>query len=671
MSFLNVSTSILHKLFTESKKMTPMVSLLTDFDIELFRSGKHFRMYDKLGSHIITTDDGQQGVYFAVWAPTAKEVHVVGDFNKWKPTSHALKGRWDGSGIWEGFFPDIQKGFTYKYHIVSYDNKKYLKGDPYARRWETPPATASMVWDTWYEWSDHAWMENRKAQMDTPKPYSVYEVHLGSWRKKSPDDHGFLTYAEMADELVAYVKKMNFTHVEFMPVMEHPYYPSWGYQVSGYYAPTSRFGSPQDFMFLVESFHKAGIGVILDWVPSHFPTDAHGLGYFDGTSVYEHADARQGYHPDWKSLIFNYGRPEVRSFLISNALFWLDRYHADGLRVDAVASMLYLDYSRKEGEWIANQYGGKENLEAIAFLKEFNEAVYANFPDAVTIAEESTDFAGVTKPTYDGGLGFGQKWMMGWMHDTLRYMQRETQHRAWHQDEITFSIVYAFSEKFMLPFSHDEVVHGKGSMLGRMPGDEWQKFANLRALYGYMFTHPGGKLLFMGCEFGQYEEWSHDRGLDWHTIDNNKYRKGLQTVIQDLNVLYRSKSALYEKQFDHEGFSWVAFDDRTNSVVSYLRKDGKGEEILVVCNFTPNTLKEYELGVPFAGTWREIFNSDDAKYEGSGQQNDKDIITTEKTLHHQKQVLRMTVAPLSTMIFECVKKAVVKEKKVKLTLPTP
>jgi 1,4-alpha-glucan branching enzyme len=437
-----------------------MLTRFTDFDIDLFRAGKHFHIYDKLGSHLMTDEDGSVGCYFAVWAPNARSVSVVGNFNAWKGKNFELICRWDGSGIWEGFFSGIKKGDTYKFELLGYDNKVFQKGDPYARRWEMPPATASVVWDTWFEWEDEKWMSERKATMTDPKPMSVYEIHIGSWKKKIKEGNASYSYVELADELVSYVKEMNFTHVEMMPVMEHPYYPSWGYQVTGYFAPSSRYGNPQEFMFLIEKFHAAGIGVILDWVPSHFPSDGNGLSYFDGTYLYEHADPRKGYHPDWKSLIFNYGRNEIKSFLISNALFWLDRYHVDGLRVDAVASMLYLDYSRKEGEWEPNQFGGRENLEAIAFLKDFNEAVYAHFPDVITIAEESTAYPGVSAPTYDGGLGFGQKWMMGWMHDTLRYTGRESQHRRWHHDEISFSIVYAFTEKFMLPLSHDEVVHG-------------------------------------------------------------------------------------------------------------------------------------------------------------------------------------------------------------------
>lgn len=628
------------------------ISRFTDFDIELFRSGKHYRIYDKLGSHMMEAD-GQKGVYFAVWAPTAKQVCIMGSFNRWNVSSHPLKPRWDGSGIWEGFFTEVKKGDVYKYRITSYDNKRYDKGDPYARRWETPPSTASMVWDTWYEWTDKEWMEQRKEKAGLPQPMSVYEVHLGSWKKIKEEANRSLSYIELADELVAYVKAMNFTHVEFMPVMEHPYTPSWGYQITGYYAPSNRFGTPQDFMYLVEQLHKANIGVLLDWVPSHFPTDGHGLSYFDGTHLYEHADHRKGYHPDWKSLIFNLGRSEVKSFLISNALFWLELYHADGLRVDAVASMLYLDYSRKEGEWEPNEHGGRENLESVAFLREFNEAVYSNYPDTITIAEESTAWAGVSRPTFDGGLGFGQKWMMGWMHDTLRYMMREAIYRRWHQDEITFSIVYAFSENFMLPLSHDEVVHGKGSLIGRMPGDNWQSYANLRSMFTYMYTHPGTKLLFMGGEFAQYEEWSHERGLDWHVL-SNPAKKGIQEIIKDLNLLYSSYPAFYRKQFSNDGFEWVAFDDRQNSVIAYLRKgEDKDNQFLVVCNFTATPHQNYKLGIVHKSEWVQIFNSDALKYGGTGQFNNENTIKTVKDNYHEKDFsISLTLSPLSVMIFE-------------------
>lgn len=501
-------------------------SLFTDFDIDLFKAGKHFRLYEKLGAHLLTVD-GVKGVYFAVWAPTAHSVSVVGDFNYWTQGEHVLEVRWDESGIWEGFIPHLTKGTTYKYKIQSNNNGIVTeKADPFAFYCENPPNTASIVWDLDFKWKDTKWMNSREKHNGLDQPFSVYEVHLGSW-KRHPEDNRFLTYREFAEDLVSYVKETGFTHVEFMPIMEYPYDPSWGYQLVGYFAPTSRFGNPQDFMHLVDSFHKAGIGVILDWVPSHFPDDAHGLGFFDGSNLYEHPDIKKGYHPDWKSLVFNYGRNEVRSFLISNALFWLQHYHADALRVDAVASMLYLDYSRNEGEWEPNIYGGNENLDTISFLKDFNEAVYANYQGVQTIAEESTSFPMVSRPTSIGGLGFGMKWMMGWMHDTLEYFKKDTVYRKYHQNELTFSMTYTFTENFMLPLSHDEVVYGKKSIAGRMPGDEWQKFANLRLLYGYMFMHPGTKLLFMGSEFGQSSEWNFESSLDWHLLQY-PYHEGIK-----------------------------------------------------------------------------------------------------------------------------------------------
>ena len=554
-------------------------SLFTDFDIDLFKAGKHFRLYEKLGAHSIEVND-VKGVYFAVWAPSAKAVDVVGDFNYWLEGEHKLQVRWDGSGIWEGFIPNVEIGATYKYKITSNHNDiKSEKADPFALYCEKPPHTASVVWDLDYKWKDKSWMETRKVTNALDKPYSVYEVHLGSWRRNN-EGH-FLTYLELADQLVAYITETGFTHVEFMPVMEYPYDPSWGYQLVGYFAPTSRFGKPQDFMFLVDKLHQAGIGVILDWVPSHFPSDAHGLGFFDGTHLYEHPDVRKGYHPDWKSLIFNYGRNEVRSFLISNAIFWLQQYHIDGLRVDAVASMLYLDYSRKDGEWEPNEFGGRENLDTISFLKELNEEVYKSFEGVQTIAEESTSFPMVSRPTYLGGLGFGMKWMMGWMHDTLEYFQKEAIYRKHHQNDITFSMTYTFTENFMLPLSHDEVVYGKKSIQDKMTGDEWQKFANLRLLYGYMFTHPGSKLLFMGSEFGQTAEWNFEQSLDWHLLQYD-YHNGIKTLITDLNGVYRNQPALHEKQFNADGFEWINYGDSENSVLSYIRKGNSENDDVVL-----------------------------------------------------------------------------------------
>lgn len=593
-------------------------SLFTDFDIDLFKSGKHYRLYEKFGSHI-TTVNGVEGTYFAVWAPSAKSVSVVGDFNFWLEGDHKLNVRWDESGIWEGFIPGVGKGNIYKYKIHSHHNDiKTEKADPYARRCEHPPNTASIVWDDDYKWKDNKWMTKRKEHNALDAPFSVYEVHLGSWKKKV-EENRFLTYEELAEDLVTYVKDMNFTHVELMPIMEYPYDPSWGYQLTGYFAPTSRFGYPEDFKLLVDKLHQNDIGIILDWVPSHFPEDAHGLGFFDGSALYEHPDRRKGYHPDWKSLIFNYGRNEVKSFLISNAIFWLDQYHADGLRVDAVASMLFLDYSREEGEWEPNMFGGRENLEAISFMREMNEAVYTSFPDVQTIAEESTSFPMVSKPTYLGGLGFGMKWMMGWMHDTLQYFAKEPIYRKHHQNDLTFSMTYAFTENFMLPLSHDEVVYGKHSILGRMPGDEWQRFANLRLLYSYMFTHPGTNLLFQGAEFGQSEEWNFQQSLDWHLLQYAPH-KGVQALIKDLNALYRNEPALHQKQFTGEGFEWIDYNDSENSVLLYIRKGhDKEDHLIIACNMTPVPRDKYKIGVPRQGKLKEIFNSDLKKYFGTGK----------------------------------------------------
>ena len=626
-------------------------SLLTDFDIDLFKSGKHFRLYEKLGAHLISVD-GVEGVYFAVWAPSAHSVSVIGDFNFWNDKEHQLNVRWDSSGIWEGFIPNVEKGTTYKYKIHSNNNGiSTEKADPFAFYCEKPPCTASVVWDLDYKWKDEKWMETRQNNNGLDKPYSVYEVHLGSWKRHSTEDR-FLTYIEFADDLVNYVKETGFTHIEFMPIMEYPYDPSWGYQLVGYFAPTSRFGNPQEFMFLVDKLHEAGIGVILDWVPSHFPDDAHGLGFFDGSNLFEHPDRRKGYHPDWKSLVFNYGRNEVRSFLISNALFWLQYYHADALRVDAVASMLYLDYSRNDGEWEPNIYGGRENLDTISFLKEFNEAVYSNYEGVQTIAEESTSFPMVSRPTSVGGLGFGMKWMMGWMHDTLEYFQKETVYRKYHQNDLTFSMTYTFSENFMLPLSHDEVVYGKKSIAGRMPGDEWQKFANLRLLYGYMFMHPGTKLLFMGSEFGQSREWNFEGSLDWHLLQY-PFHEGVKKLITDLNHLYKTEPALYEKQFSQEGFEWINYSDHQNAVMSFIRK-GKElkEEIIIVCNFTQVVRENYRIGLPRKGKLIEIFNSDATIYGGSGVSNAKKVTIAAMPYDGRDYSAELLLAPLSVLVFK-------------------
>ncbi|WP_299528741.1 1,4-alpha-glucan branching protein GlgB [Ulvibacterium sp.] len=624
-------------------------SLFTDFDINLFKAGKHYRLYEKLGSHPMELD-GQKGTYFAVWAPTAKSLSVVGDFNYWIEGDHKLFVRWDESGIWEGFIPGVDQGSLYKYKIHSHNNDiKTEKADPFARYCQHPPNTASVVWEDDYKWKDKKWMGYRADKNGLDRPYSVYEVHLGSWRRKNGNE--YLSYVDLSDELVQYVKDMGFTHVEFMPIMEYPYDPSWGYQLTGYFAPTSRFGKPEDFKLLVDKLHQNDIGVILDWVPSHFPEDAHGLGFFDGSHLYENPDRRKGYHPDWKSLIFNYGRNEVRAFLISNALFWLEQFHVDGLRVDAVASMLYLDYSREEGEWEPNIYGNNENLEAISFIRELNETVYGNYPDVQTIAEESTAFSGVSRPVNLGGLGFGMKWMMGWMHDTLEYFKKEPIYRKHHQNDITFSMTYAFTENFMLPFSHDEVVYGKQSLIYRMPGDEWQRFANLRLLFGYMFTHPGGNLIFMGGEFGQTSEWNFQQSLDWHLTQYDLH-SGIQELIKDLNTLYKSEPALYEKQFSHEGFQWIDYGDSENSVLTYVRK-GHDEQntIVVACNFTPVLRENYRIGVPKSKALKEIFNSDANKYGGSGVQNTSAKIKNTEW-HGYKKSIEITVPPLGIVILK-------------------
>ncbi|SDS01291.1 1,4-alpha-glucan branching protein GlgB [Christiangramia echinicola] len=632
------------------KKEVQVHSLFSDFDISLFKAGKHYRLYEKFGAHIMEVNS-EKGVYFAVWAPTAKSVSVIGDFNYWLEGEHPLNVRWDESGIWEGFIPGVEKGAKYKYKIQSNNNDMNLeKADPYALKCEHPPNTASIVWDLDYKWKDKKYISKRKDINGLDKPYSIYEVHLSSWRKNM-DEHRSLTYSEMADELVSYVKEMEFTHVEFMPIMEYPYDPSWGYQLTGYFAPTSRFGTPQEFMELMDAFHKAGIGVILDWVPSHFPEDKHGLGMFDGSHLYEHPDPRKGYHPDWKSLIFNYGRNEVRSFLISNAIFWLDKYHVDGLRVDAVASMLYLDYSREDGEWEPNEHGGRENLDAISFVRDLNTEVYRSFEGVQTIAEESTSFPMVSKPVDLGGLGFGMKWMMGWMHDTLEYFKKDPIYRQHHHNDISFSMTYTFTENFALPLSHDEVVYGKKSLLGRMPGDEWQRFANLRLLYSYMYTHPGAKLLFMGAEIGQYEEWNYNTSLDWHLLEHEPHQ-GIKKALTDLNKLYKSRPALHEKQFSAEGFEWIAYDDSQNSVLSYLRKGNDPKDTLViVCNFTPTVLKDYSLGLPSKGKLKEVFNSDDKKYWGSGMRN-KPVKIEKNSFHGKDYSAKISIPPLGTVVFE-------------------
>lgn len=627
------------------------ISLLSNDDLFLFNEGSHYRLYEKLGAHPIAVD-GLEGTYFAVWAPNARHVSVMGEFNGWDKSSYPLcpKGQ---SGIWEGFIPGVGKGTIYKYYIVSHHRGYHVeKADPFAFHTETPPKTASIVWDLDYSWGDRAWMEKRRARNALNAPISVYEMHLGSWRRVPEEGNRYLSYRELAPRLAEYLKQLGFTHVEFLPVMEHPFYGSWGYQFTGYFAPTSRYGTPQDFMYLVDYLHQHDIGVILDWVPSHFPNDEHGLGYFDGTHLYEHDDPRQGIHPHWNSFIFNYSRHEVRSFLLSSALFWLDKYHVDGLRVDAVASMLYLDYGRKEGEWIPNQYGGRENLEAIAFLRRLNEAIYQEKPDVQTIAEESTAWPMVSRPTYVGGLGFGLKWDMGWMHDTLEYMTKDPIYRKYHHNNLTFRLIYAFFENFILPLSHDEVVHGKGSLLGKMPGDNWQKFANLRLLLGYMYAQPGKKLLFMGGEFGQWREWTHDESLEWHLLQYSPH-SGLQQWVSDLNRLYRNQPALYELDFEQTGFEWIDCNDIEHSVVSLIRKGRSRDDIIaVVCNFTPMTYFNYRIGVPQPGFWRELLNSDAKEYGGSGQGNLGGVEAALIPLHGRPYSVTITLPPLAAVFFK-------------------
>ncbi len=627
-------------------------SLLSQDDLYLFNEGTHFHLYDKLGAHP-TTLDGVSGTSFAVWAPDAEEVSVIGMFNDWKPGAHRLHMR-EHSGIWEGFLPGIEKGALYKFHIRSrFDAYQVEKTDPFAVFNEIPPKTASIVWDCEYEWRDDAWMKTRRSRNALDAPQSIYEMHIGSWKRVPEEGNRSLSYRELAAVLPGYLQEMNFTHVEFLPIMDHPFFGSWGYQTTGYFAPSGCYGTPQDLMFLIDKLHRHGIGVILDWVPSHFPTDAHGLSYFDGTHLFEHADPRQGYHPDWQTYIFNFSRNEVRSFLISSALFWLDKYHIDGIRVDAVASTLYLDYSRKEGEWIPNQYGGRENLEAIGFLRRLNEEVYKHFPDVQTTAEESTSWPMVSRPTYLGGLGFGLKWDMGWMHDTLEYMSMDPFFRRYHHDKLTFRMLYAFQENFVLPLSHDEVVYGKGSLLGKMPGDDWQKFANLRLLFGYMYAQAAKKLIFMGGEIGQWGEWAHDRSVEWHLLEQPAHR-GVQRWVADLNRLYRDEPSLHERDLDPEGFEWIDCADVESSVVSLLRK-GKsaGSMMLVVCNFTPVPRPNYRIGAPRGGFWKEILNSDATLYGGSGWGNFGGVEAVPIPLHGRSHSLTLTLPPLSILFFKC------------------
>jgi 1,4-alpha-glucan branching enzyme len=594
-------------------------SVIGEQDLYLFGEGNHLRLYEKLGAHPMVLD-GVAGTSFAVWAPNARRVSVVGEFNLWDGRRHVMR-RHPGAGVWEIFIPGVGEGAPYKYELKGPEGDLLpLKADPFGFRAERLPGTASVVYDpSRHEWDDADWMASRREKNAHDAPMAVYEVHLGSWRRNP--DGTYYTYRQLADELVAYVKDMGYTHVEFLPPTEHPFDGSWGYQPLGLFAPTSRFGDPDDFKRLVGAFHRAGIGVIVDWVPAHFPEDPHGLARFDGTHLYEHADPRQGRHPDWGTLVFNYGRNEVINYLVSNALFWLSEYHIDGLRVDAVASMLYLDYSREEGEWVPNAQGGNENLEAVAFIKRFNELAYAEHPGTQTIAEESTAWPMVSRPTSMGGLGFGFKWNMGWMHDSLQYISEDPIHRSYHHDEITFSLVYAFNENFVLPLSHDEVVHGKGSLLGKMPGDEWQKLANLRLFYAFMYGHPGKQLLFMGGELAQYREWNHDTALDWHLLENPAHA-GVQTLVRDLNTLYKATPALHEVDFEPAGFEWIEGEDRQNSVVSFLRRGRSADDpVIVVCNFTPVVRHGYRVGAPAEGRYEEVLNTDDPRYGGSGVGN--------------------------------------------------
>ncbi len=627
------------------------VSLLTAEDLHLFNEGTHYRIYEKLGAHL-TTANGEPGTCFSVWAPNAREVSVIGSFNEWNARSHPLRPR-GSSGIWEGFIPGIGKGALYKFHIRSQHHGHVAdKADPFGILHEKPPRTASVVWDLEYQWSDREWIETRAQKSSLHAPISIYEVHLGSWMRVPEEHNRPLSYREIAPRLAEYVQRMGFTHVEFLPLMEHPFYGSWGYQTTGYFAPTARYGTPQDFMYLVDHLHQHGIGVILDWVPSHFPSDAHGLAYFDGTHLFEHADSRMGFHPDWKTHIFNYGRNEVRSFLLSSAMFWLDKYHADGLRVDAVASMLYLDYSRKHGEWLPNKYGGRENLEAIDFLRQCNTEAYQEHPGIQTFAEESTAWPMVSRPTYVGGLGFGMKWDMGWMHDTLEYFEHDPIHRRYHHNRLTFRMLYSFHENFVLPLSHDEVVHGKGSLVGRMPGDEWQRFANLRLLFGYMYAQPGKKLLFMGGEWGQVREWAHDSSLEWHVLQYPVH-SGMQSWVQHLNRVYREQPALHELDNDPAGFEWVDCNDSSASAVSLLRK-GKSpkETILIVCNFTPVPRQNYIVGVPSPGYWRELLNSDAKDYAGSGLGNAGGVQAQHRPAHGRPFSLSLTLPPLGALFLK-------------------
>jgi 1,4-alpha-glucan branching enzyme len=627
------------------------VTLLTDDDIYFFNEGTHYELWKKLGAHIVRTGE-LNGTHFAVWAPNAEQVSVIGDFNGWDTKLHKLRRR-ATSGIWQGFIPGVGEGALYKYHLKSrIGGYEVNKADPFGLSQERSPGRASVVCDLQYDWQDADWMSARGARQRLDAPISIYECHLGSWRRNAPEGYRSLSYREIAFDLAEHVKRHGFTHVELLPVMEHPFFGSWGYQTTGYFAPTSRYGTPQDLKFLVDHLHQQGIGVIFDWVPSHFPHDEHGLAYFDGTHLYEHDDPRQRVQPDWNSYVFNYGRSEVRSFLISSAMYWIEEYHADGLRVDAVASMLYLDYSREPGKWIPNKYGGRENLEAIDFLRQFNTAVYAKHPDVQTIAEESTAWPMVTRPVHVGGLGFGLKWDMGWMHDTLAYMAEDPVHRKYHHGRLTFRMIYAFNENFVLPLSHDEVVHGKGSLLAKMPGDEWQKFANLRLLMGYMCASPGKKLLFMGTELAPWEEWRHDAELPWPALDDPQ-RRAFARWLTALNTAYCHEPALHALDCDPAGFEWIDTNDSERSVISFLRKSpGGSEQIAVVCNFTPVPRYNYRIGVPRGGYWRELLNSDASEHGGSGHGNLGGVEASPVPHFARMHSLTLTLPPLGAVFFK-------------------
>jgi 1,4-alpha-glucan branching enzyme len=637
---------------SESHDPYAFAPLLTDFQLHLFAEGTFFKAYDTMGAHLRTVQR-ISGVHFVVWAPNAGRVSVVGDFNNWDGRRHPMTNR-GATGLWELFVPSLGEGTLYKYEIRPRDRDTVLlKADPYAVASELRPKTASVVRDiSSYRWHDGDWMKARERRDPLTAPLAIYEVHLGSWMRVPEEGNRWLTYRELADRLIPYAKDMGFTHLELLPVTEHPFDGSWGYQSTGYFAATSRYGTPEEFMAFVDTAHQAGLGVLIDWAPAHFPDDPHGLSQFDGTHLYDHADPRLGYHPDWHSRIFNYGRVEVRNFLMNSALFWLDRYHIDGLRVDAVASMLYLDYGRKSGEWIPNQFGGHENLDAVMFLKDLNVLAHRDFPGTLMLAEESTSWAGVSRPTYSGGLGFTFKWNMGWMHDVLDYFQREPIHRMYHQNQLTFGLLYAFNENFVLPLSHDEVVHGKRSLLDKMPGDDWQRFANLRALFGFMYGHPGKKMLFMGGEFGQWREWNHDTSLDWHLRDYPPHA-GLQRLVRDLNTLYREQPSLYEQDHDWPGFQWVDFHDAAHSVVAFLRKAKDTEEqVVCVCNFTPVPRYDYRIGVPSAGYYREMLNTDAAVYGGGNLGNGGGLQSNAVPCHGFPHSLKLTLPPLSVVFLK-------------------